>query len=89
MRDFCCKGIWTCAPRVKPNGKALRGADGVLRVHWRKHCERALMTLFGEVTVQRMRYGMAGHDSVFPSDAELNLPADKHSHGLGKRVAEC
>jgi hypothetical protein len=62
--------------------EALRGADGVLRMHCRKHCERALMTLFGQVTVRRMRYGMAGHDSVFPLDAQLNLPADKYSHAL-------
>lgn len=67
---------------------AVRGADGVLRMHCRKGCERALMTLFGEVTVRRMRYGAPGHVSVFALDAELNLPGDKYSHGLRKRVAE-
>jgi hypothetical protein len=64
--------------------EAIRGADGVLRMHCRKHCERALMTLFGEVTVRRLRYGAPGHDSVFPLDAELNLPADKYSHALAQ-----
>ena len=67
------------------------GSDGVVRSQYRENCERKLMTLFGEVTVRRMRYGAPGTDSVFPLDAELNLPGDKYSHGLRegtRRAAE-
>ena len=68
--------------------KEVKGADGITRTQCRKHYERALMSLFGEVTINRMRYGARGQKSIFPLDAELNLPRDKYSHGLRKRVAE-
>jgi hypothetical protein len=64
------------------------GGDGVIRTHRRSGCTRTLMSLFGEVTVKRMGYGARGHDSVFPLDAQLNLPRDKYSHGLRQRVGE-
>jgi hypothetical protein len=64
------------------------GADGVVRGQCRAHCERQLMTLFGEVRLERMGYGARGAESIFPLDGELNLPADKYSHGLRKRVAQ-
>ena len=66
----------------------VKGADGVTRAQCRKHCERPLMSLFGEVTVNRMRYAARGQNSIFPLDAALNLPRDKYSHGLRQRVAE-
>jgi hypothetical protein len=64
------------------------GRDGGVRTQCRRNCERKLMTLFGEVTVTRMRYEAPGENSVFPLDAELNLPGDKYSHGLRERVAQ-
>jgi nitric oxide reductase activation protein len=41
------------------------GADGEDRTHCRIECERALMSLFGEVTVRRKGYSARGKDSVF------------------------
>jgi hypothetical protein len=64
------------------------GVDEVARRHVRPGCQRALMSLFGEVTVTRIGYGARGAESVFPLDRELNLPPDKYSHGLRRRIAE-
>jgi hypothetical protein len=68
--------------------EAVMGADGVRRSHCRRACERPLMTLFGEVRVERQGYSARGQSSLFPLDGELNLPLDKYSHGLRQRVAE-
>jgi hypothetical protein len=46
------------------------------------------MTLFGVVKVRRKGYSAHGLSSVFPLDEVLNLPADKYSHGLRRRVGE-
>ena len=64
------------------------GCDGVGRSHLREGCKRGLMTLFGEVDVRRKGYGGRGVCSVYPLDAELNLPADQYSHGLYRRTSE-
>ncbi len=61
---------------------AVRGSDDILRTHRVKGCTRSLESIFGEVTVTRMRYGYPGYESLFPLDAELNLPPGKYSHGL-------
>lgn len=61
------------------------GADGQERGHCRAR-NRALATLFGEVTVQRMGYSGIRLGSVFPLDAALNLPPDKYSQGLRRKV---
>lgn len=66
----------------------VKGSDGVIRSHCRSGCRRSLMSLFGGVTVTRMGYGARGKPSLFPLDGELNLPLDKYSHGLRRRVAE-
>jgi len=68
--------------------RSMRGSDAVLRTHGREGCERGLMTLFGEVRVRRMGYGARGHGSLYPLDAQLNLPRDRYSHGLHRRVSE-
>ncbi|MBP7947945.1 MAG: hypothetical protein KA191_18060 [Verrucomicrobia bacterium] len=44
------------------------------------------MTLFGEVTVERLGYSGARLKSVFPLDAALNLPPDKYSQGVRRKV---
>jgi len=54
----------------------------------RRHTERNLMTLFGEVKVCRARYFQEGNASLHPLDARLNLPSEKYFHGLRRRVAE-
>jgi hypothetical protein len=48
---------------------------------------RALTTVFGEVTVTRLAYRRRGHANLYPADAQLNLPVEKHSHGLRKLAA--
>lgn len=44
--------------------------------------QRALATVFGEVTVTRIAYRAPGAANLHPTDAALNLPAETHSHGL-------
>jgi len=67
---------------------AVVGADGVARNHHRDGSARRLETIFGTVDVRRLGYGKAGVDSVFPMDRCLNLPQDKYSHGLRRRLAD-
>lgn len=70
---------------LRSSNEALRDSvesvDGEL-IHRRPDCCRKLETIFGEVTVTRIRYSRPGCASVYPMDAELNLPPDKYSHGL-------
>ena len=63
------------------------GVDGVERPQVRPH-DRKLETVFGTVSVERAGYGQKGVDSLHPLDAELNLPDEKYSHELRRRVAE-
>jgi hypothetical protein len=72
----------------EPMRERVVGEDGIARTHRRKGCKRRLESRFGEVIVTRRGYGGRGLDSVFPLDAELNLPPDKYSHGLREVVVE-
>lgn len=63
------------------------GSDGIERRHRRKETDRGLMTPFGQVSVERSGYGKPGCRSLYPLDAELNLPSDLFSHGVRERVA--
>ena len=45
------------------------------------------MTRFGQVSVSRIAYRSPGRGNVHPLDAALNLPEEKHSHGLRKLAA--
>jgi hypothetical protein len=74
--------------REEPMHERVVGADGVARTHRRESCRRALETRFGEVIVTRRGYGGRGLESVFPLDAQLNLPSDKYSHGLREVLVE-
>ena len=49
--------------------------------------ERVLTTVFGEVTVSRLAYRRRGCPNLHPADAALNLPAERHSHGLRELAA--
>ena len=62
------------------------GADGVERSERRVH-ERRLETTFGTVAVERTGYARAGHDSLHPLDAALNLPPERYSLEVRRRVA--
>lgn len=63
------------------------GARDVRRPHARLR-ERKLETLFGTVTVRRTGYSAHDAETLFPRDAELNLPPELYSHGVQRRAAE-
>ena len=63
------------------------GADGVERSQRRVH-ERRIETTFGTVAVERVGYARPGHDSLHPLDAALNLPPERYSLEVRRRVAE-
>jgi hypothetical protein len=65
----------------------VRGADGVVRSHKRDHMETGYKSVFGAVRVTRTGSSPRGVSSLFPGDAQLNLPARGYSHRLQKRVA--
>jgi len=67
--------------------QSVQGTDGVDRSRVRLQ-ERELETVFGTVSVARAGYGQQGADSLHPLDAELNLPAERYSLELRRRVAE-
>ena len=63
------------------------GPDGVVRTRAERGRTRPLVTRFGQVTVSRIAYRSPGRSNVHPLDAALNLPEEKHSHGLRKLAA--
>jgi hypothetical protein len=63
------------------------GVDGVVRTRAEKGRARPLVTRFGQVSVSRIAYRSPGRSNVHPLDAALNLPEEKHSHGLRKLTA--
>ena len=67
--------------------EAVCGADGVVRSHKRDHMETGYKSVFGAVRLARTGYSQRGVASLFPRDAQLNLPARGYSHRLQKRVA--
>ena len=63
------------------------GPDGIARTRAERGRSRQLSTVFGPVTVTRIAYRAPGAPNVYPADAELSLPAGRHSHGLSRKVA--
>jgi hypothetical protein len=63
------------------------GSDNVER-RGRRRSHRPLMSLVGEVSVRRLLYQAAGVEGLCPQDAALNLPCEKYSLGVRRRVAE-
>ena len=43
---------------------------------------RPLTTIFGTVSVTRLAYRRRGEENLYLADAALNLPEERHSHGL-------
>ena len=62
-------------------------ADGVSRPSVEAGHGRTLTTVFGEVTATRLAYRRRGQTNLHPADTALNLPAEKHSHGLRRLAA--
>lgn len=63
------------------------GADGIARTRVEAGHRRRLASVFGEVTVTRMAYRAPGAANLHPADAGLNLPEERHSHGLRRLAA--
>lgn len=63
------------------------GEDGVARTRAERGRTRSLTTVFGQVTVSRIAYRSPGLGNVHLLDAALNLPEERHSHGLRKLAA--
>ena len=64
------------------------GADGVERLQIRRPHERKIETVFGTVEESRAGYGHEGVNSLHPLDAELNIPPERYSLEMRRRVAE-
>ena len=64
----------------------VRDASGETRAREQLH-ERELETIFGTVKVSRTGYGAEGKASLHPLDGALNLPVEKYSHEVRRRVA--
>ena len=62
-------------------------ADGVSRGRVETGHARVLATVFGEVAVRRMAYRTSGQANLHPADGLLNLPTEKHSHGVRRLAA--
>jgi hypothetical protein len=65
----------------------VNGTDGVTRTH-KRATSRTLATLFGPVTVKRLGYSAPGWPRLHPADVALQLPRQRYSHPLQRRVAE-
>ena len=63
------------------------GSDKVIRLNVKSH-DRKIETVFGTVSTSRAGYGDKGVASLHPLDAQLNLPPERYSHELRRRVAE-
>ena len=63
------------------------GEDGVVRTRAERGRTRPLVTKSGQVMVSRIAYRSPGRSNVHPLDAALNLPEEKHSHGLRRLAA--
>jgi hypothetical protein len=65
---------------VRPS--AVIDAEGMVHRAVEADHQRTLSTVFGTVRVRRLAYRARGQANLHPADAALNLPAEKHSHGL-------
>ncbi len=61
--------------------------DGLVRTRVENAHRRQLSTVFGQVSVDRLAYRALGAPNLYPADAVLNLPVEKHSHGLRRLTA--
>jgi hypothetical protein len=66
---------------------AVTGADGVARRSAERDHQRALASVFGEVVVRPIAYRSRDARNLCPADARLNLPRERHSHGLRRLAA--
>ncbi|MGI5185977.1 ISKra4 family transposase [Dactylosporangium sp. CA-152071] len=63
------------------------GVDTVTRRYAERGHTRGLVTVFGQVSVERIAYRAKGAGNLAPADGVLNLPDGLHSHGLRRLAA--
>ncbi|MEO7942848.1 MAG: ISKra4 family transposase [Marmoricola sp.] len=71
----------------EPDLASVIDAQNVPRPTTESGHSRALATVFGPVQVTRKAYRKRGRPNLHPADAALNLPEEKHSHGLRRLAA--
>ncbi len=64
------------------------GDDGFTRTHLRQEKSRKLETLFGTVEVERTGHSGRRLSTLYPVDANLNLPETRYSHEVDRQVAK-
>jgi len=62
-------------------------AESVVHASVEPAHDRNLCTIMGTVTVERFAYRQLGSSNLHPADAVLNLPTQRHSHGLRRLAA--
>lgn len=62
-------------------------ADGVVHGSVEAGHRRPLTTVVGTVTVERHAYRHRKAENLYPADGVLNLPEERHSHGLRRLAA--
>jgi predicted nucleic acid-binding protein len=67
--------------------EGLVGADLVARRTVEAGRERGLASVFGDLRVSRLAYRARGAGDLHLADALLNLPVERHSHGLRRLAA--
>jgi hypothetical protein len=73
---------------VRETRREVADVGGADRTRVETGHDRGLGTIFfGEVTVTRWAYRAPGEANLHPADAMLNLPVEKHSHGLRQLAA--
>jgi len=72
---------------LEPRVGGVIGAEGTPRRGVERGHERDLHTVLGEVQVTRLAYRAGGCENLYPADAQLNLPASRHSHGIRRLAA--
>ena len=71
----------------EPRLAAVADDAGVVHAAVETGHRRTLATVFGQVQVERLAYRHRGHANLHPADAALNLPVERHSHGLRRLAA--
>jgi CBS domain-containing protein len=71
----------------EPRLAAVADDAGVVHAAVEAGHRRTLTSVFGTVQVERLAYRHHGQPNLHPADAALNLPVERHSHGLRRLAA--
>jgi len=66
----------------------VRTREGVVLTHQRWDRGRQWESIFGTIAFTRVGYGAKAEGMVYPLDADLNLPTERYSLGVRRRVAQ-